>query len=170
MTLSNNINQNQEEQIAFQKTVTPLRSAKELQKWGFPQKSIFGYYNSDNKIIVKKNDDANDFICSAYIIDEILEFIPVEIEVDENTYISRIDGYDKIRVSELKNLSAEVIFQKTGLLQAPYISTCKCKGRMVAFSINNDGKYNNLICAGENLAEAGALMLLELSKENKIRL
>jgi hypothetical protein len=156
--------------LDLQRIVIPFDSAKELQKLGFPQKSIFGYYTLDKKTIVKKIDGAKNFVCSAFIFDEIIEFIPEEIEVDENTYVARLDGYDKLSKTELEYQYAEVTYQKTGTFETPYMSICKCNGRMVAFSITPERLYNNLIRWGKNQAETAALMLIALYNENKIKL
>jgi len=150
------------------KIVISFENAQILKKLGFPQKSVFGYYNHNNNIIVKKFEGTKDFICSAYIFDEVVEFIPEEIEVDENTYIAGHNGYDKIDESDLEYPLAEITYQRTGGNETPYMSICRFNGRMVAFSITADGKYNNLIRWGKNQAETAALMLIELYNENKI--
>ncbi len=154
----------------LQRIVVPFDTAKELQKLGVPQKSIFAYYNLDKKFIVKRFEGAKDFVCSAFINEEIAEWIPEHIEVTENTYLARFDGYDKVDKHEIENLYAEVTFQRTGVLDTPYMSICRCKGKMVAFSITPDSKYNNLICWGKNQAKVAALMLIELYNEKKISL
>jgi len=152
----------------LKRIVVPFDTAIELQRIGIPQKSIFGYYTSNKKTIIKKFDGANDFVCSAFISDEIMEWIPEEIEVTENTYLARATGYDKIAKSQLKYAYAEVTFQRTGITDTAYMSICRCKGRMVAFSMTTDNTYNNLICWGQSQVEVAALMLIRLYQEGKI--
>lgn len=138
------------------KIVIPFKIAEQLKELGIPQKSIFGYYQNDN------------FICSAYTFEEIIDFIPEMIEITEDTYIARFDGYDKISKEDLETNYADVTYQKTQVGDKPYMAICRCMERMVAFSVTEEGLYNNLIYWGENQAEAAGLMLIELIKENKI--
>lgn len=137
--------------------VVPIDVAEELKSLGVPQKSIFGYFKNDN------------FVCSAYTFEEITDFIPDMIELTEETYIARFDGYDKLTSEQLESGVAEVSYQRandTG--ETPFMAVCRYKGSMIAFSITSKGSYNNLICWGHNQAEAAALMLIELIKEGKI--
>ena len=150
------------------KIVISYKSAQEIQKLGFSQKSVFGYFKINNKIVIKSIDDYNGFICSAFLFDEIIKFIPENIQIDKNTYIARFDGYDKVTKRDLEIPFAEVTYQRTGSGENDYMSICRFNGRMVAFSINSEGKYNNLICWANNQAESAALMLIELFKEKKI--
>lgn len=153
------------------KIVVPYQSAIELKELGIPQSSIFGYYSENGSIIVKRCDTLINFNCSAYTYEEIVVFIPDEIEVDENTYLARFDGYDKVELREDGDHEpAHVIFQRTYVAETPFMAICECKRRMVAFSITEDGYYNNLICWGTNQADSAALMILELNKENKFRI
>lgn len=145
-------------------------TAVKLQQLGFLQKSLFGYYQTDKEPVIKKKDSSNGFICSAYTFDEITDFIPENIEVDNNTYLARTDGYDKLRVKKWEHISATINYQRTHIKDTPFMAICRCKGRMVAFSITEDGKYNNLITWGYNQAEAAGLLLIELFRENKIPL
>lgn len=153
------------------KIVVPYKSAIELKELGLPQSSIFGYYNDNGSIIVKRCDTLINFDCSAYTYEEIVVFIPDEIEVDENTYLARFDGYDQVELREDgEHQPAHVTFQRTFVEETPFMALCVCKGRMVAFSITEDGYYNNLICWGKNQADTAALMILELNKEKKIEI
>lgn len=79
-------------------------------------------------------------MCNAYLFEEVSKFIPEHIKVDENTYLARIDGYDKLTKEEIESeyLEAEVTYQRTFVIDTPYMSICRCKGRMVAFSITKD--------------------------------
>lgn len=154
---------------ALSKIVVSYESAAELKKLGFAQTSIFGYYSENKDVIVKRCETLVGFICSAYTYEEVVEFIPEEIEVDENTYLARSDGYDKLeKPAEGHFYSASVTFQRTFVPDTPFMSICKCNGRMVAFSINEEGYYNNLICWGKNQADTAALMIFELKKEKKL--
>jgi len=154
---------------ALSKIVVSFESASKLKTLEYSQTSLFGYFQKDKDVIVKRSDTLVNFLCSAYTYEEVVEFIPEEIEVDENTYIARVDGYDKLGIPEEgKFYSASVTFQRTFVQETPFMSICKCKGRMVAFSINEEGYYNNLICWGRNQADTAALMIFELKKENKM--
>ena len=141
----------------FNRIVIPIAIAKELKNLGIPQKSIFGYFDNDN------------FVCSAYTFEEITDFIPGMIELTEETYLARFDGYDKITPEQLEAGFAEISYQRTeNVGDTPFMAICRYKDMMVAFSITNEGYYNNLICWGHNQAEAAALMLVALIKENRI--
>lgn len=141
----------------FNRIVVPINVAEELKSLGVPQKSIFGYFDNDN------------FVCSAYTFDEITDFIPDMIELTEETYIARFDGYDKITPEQLESGVAEVLYQRANHIgDTPFMAICRYKGSMVAFSIMDNGNYNNLIRWGHNQAEAAALMLIALIEEGKI--
>lgn len=150
--------------------VISFDTAQELKKLGIPQKSVFGYYESGKKKVLKSIDTKKELICSAFLFDELIEYIPEEIEIDENTSIARFDGWDKVSTIDLEYPFAEVTYQRTGSDKSDYMSICRFKGRMVAFSMNPDGKYNNLICWAHNQAESAALMLIALHKEKKIKI
>jgi hypothetical protein len=155
----------------LEKIVVTFDTAQKLQQIGLKEQSIFGFYkHDDGSIITKKIDGAKNFVCNAYSFEELSKFIPEHIEVDENTYLSRFDGYDKLTKEELESeyLDAEVTYQRTSIRDTPYMSICRCKGRMVAFSITDKGKYNNLICWGINQADTAGQMLIELFNEGKI--
>ena len=145
-----------EEGSDLSKIVVSIELAQKLKDLGIPQKSILGYYQNDK------------FICSAFTFDEVVKFIPEMIEVTENTYLARFDGYDKISKNDVESAYAEVTHQRTDTSDTPCMAVCRCKGRMVAFSINEKGLYNNLICCGHNQATAAGLMLIELFKEGKV--
>lgn len=155
--------------VELQRIVITCESALELKRIGFPQISMFGYYSYNKKVVVKRFDGGKNFICSAYIFDEVVEFIPNYIEVDENTYLAGLRTYEKIDKSELESAFAYVSYQKTGVEETPYLSICRYNHKMIAFSITTEGLYNNLICWGKNQAETAALMLIELYNENKVK-
>jgi hypothetical protein len=153
--------------------VLPIESALKIHNIGLTEKSIFGYYKKGDsfeiKIINPKN--KSNFICNAYTFEEIVKYIPEHIEVDENTYIAHSTGYDKLGKPEQGTYDfANVTFQRTEVSSEPYMSICKCRGRMVAFSKSSDGYYNNLIRWGINQAESAGLMILALVEENKIEI
>ena len=150
--------------------VTPYDISKAIKMIGIEQKSIFGYYDIQGKIVVRKVDGIENFLCSAFIFDELVNFIPAIIDVDRDTYLARFDGWDKVNETELEHLHAEVSYQKTWVSEAPYMAICRCNGRMVAFSKSNDELYNNLICWGKNQSEAAGKMLLALYNEGKIKI
>lgn len=152
----------------LQQIVVPFEIAMKLKDLGFSQKSIFGYYKSDKKTVIQKNTTTDNLLCSAYIFDEVAGFIPEEIDIDENAYIARFDGYDKVTKKDLQFSYAEVTYQKTGVLEKPFMAICRFKGRMVAFSITKEGLYNNLIRWGHNQAEAAGEMVVALTEEKKI--
>lgn len=157
----------------LEKVVVSYDIAKKLQEIGLNERSIFGYYRHvDGSIITKKNDGSKDFVCNAYLFEELSKLIPHDIDVDENTYLARFDGYDKLTKEEIESefLGAEVTYQRTFVIDTPYMSICRCKGRMVAFSITKEGLYHNLICWGVNQADTAGKMFIELYKERKILL
>ncbi len=153
------------------KIVITYETALKLKELGFPQSSIFGYYKDNGSVVVRRSNSAIDFICSAYTYEEVVVFIPEQIEVDENTYLARFDGYDKVELREDgEHEPAQVTFQRTFVEETPFMALCECKRRMVAFSMTEDGYYNNLICWGKSQADSAALMILELIKEKKIQI
>lgn len=131
-------------------TVVPYEIAKALKTFGFPQNSVFDYSNDD-------------YLCSAYTFEEIIKFIPYQIDLSDKFYLAERDDFSKHYTSEYDTF-AEVFYQK---LEIEALAVCRYKGKMIAFSEDN-GMYNNLLCRGENLTEAAALMLIKLYKEGKI--
>ncbi|MEH1009455.1 caspase family protein [Winogradskyella sp. ECml5-4] len=169
--LTKEINKPIEIQSNFNKIVVPFESAKKIQKLGITQQSIFAYYKINDSIIIKAYDSKRDFICNAYTYEEITEFIPEHIEVDENTYIADFTSYSKLGKPEEGSFDyATVSFERTFIKDTPFMSICKCRGKMVAFSKTSDGKYRNLIRWGVNQAESAALMIIALIEENKIEI
>jgi hypothetical protein len=156
----------------LEKLVVSFDVAKKLQEIGLKEKSIFGFYKHSNGIVTKRNDGSKDFICNAYLFEELSKLIPERIEVDENTYLARTDGWDKLTKKEIVSeyLIAEVTYQRTFVLETPYMSICRCKGRMVAFSLKEDEKYDNLICWGDSQADTAGQMFVRLFNEGKIQL
>ncbi|WP_419211349.1 caspase family protein [Maribacter sp. X9] len=160
-----------EVQTDLSKIVVPLEASKKIKKLGLSKKSIFGFYKNNDSIIVKLNDSKNDFICNAYTYEEITEYIPEFIDVDEETYIANLTNYEKLGKPEEGTFDyATVSFERTFIKDTPYMAICKCRGQMVAFSKTEDGYYNNLICWGINQAESAALMIIALEKENKLKI
>lgn len=156
-------------QDILNKIVISYDTAKILQENGMPQHSIFGYYLVEDKIILKQRNSAINFDCSAYTYEELAEFIPEQIEVDKNTFIARFDGYHKLGEPEegMYNF-ASVTFQRTDTIENPFMAICRCGGRMVAFSQDKKGYYNNLIAWGKNQAESAAIIWIMLKDENKV--
>ncbi|MBK8621045.1 MAG: caspase family protein [Saprospiraceae bacterium] len=147
-----------------------LTTGIEMKQLGFIQESLFAYYRDGELQVVKPNTTEINKICSAFNAQELHELIPEMIEIDTNTHIvAHRRGYDQLTEEDVEKYSyAEVTMQKTGGNITPYMAICRCNGRMVAFSVNGDGKYNNLITFGENQAEALAKMIIALKYERKI--
>ncbi|MDX3914824.1 MULTISPECIES: caspase family protein [Olivibacter] len=160
----------QKEDDELLKVVVPYRVALDLKKVGVKTKSIFGYYGDPSSPMVKAFCGSERFLCWAYTYDELAALIPHEIEVDENTYLATDQGYDRLDSQDIeaRYLHAEVTFQKTFVIDTPYMAICRCDGRMVAFSITEDGKYRNLIRWGINHADTAGQMLLALFEEKKV--
>lgn len=155
----------------FETFVVPYETAIKLRDLNIPQESYLAYYQVEEKILIKKNESVLNFICSAFFYEEVAKFIPELIDVNENTYLAKSNRYDKIYKEEWESwelYSATIQYQKTFVKDTPYIAICKSIGYMVAFSMTDDGKYNNLFTWGYNQAECAALMLIELHKENKL--
>lgn len=152
------------------KIVVPIEIAEKLKSIGLPQKSMFGYYKENGKLTVRRFTTSQNFICSAYIFDEVSEYIPEHIDVKPVTYIAGFNDYQKLKVKKYEFIYAEVTYQRTGLTDTPYVAICRCKGKMVAFSITPKGTYNNLIAFAKNQATCSAMMLIDLFEEGKIKL
>jgi|GEM_PF-7077034 len=163
------VNQEDDELL---KVVVPYTLALDLEKAGVKTKSIFAYYGSDQMPRVKVNSGKEGFLCRAYTYDELAQLIPHEIEVDENTYVTAERDYVKLSSQEIEeyDLNAIVTFQKTFVLDTPYMAICRCSGKMVAFSVTPEGLYRNLIRWGVNQADTAGQMLLALLEENKVKL
>lgn len=154
---------------ALNKIVVSYETAKMLKENGLAQESIFGYYSIGGKTVLKRKDTLTNFDYSAFTYEEILQFIPEEIEVNEKTYIARFDGYDELGELEENTYDfASVTFQKTEVTETPCMAICRCRGRMVAFSKTEQGYYNNLIAWGKNQAETAGIMWKMLKNENKV--
>lgn len=154
----------------FSQLVISIKSAKSIQDLGIIKQSIFAYYDINGSSTVKINDTKDNFICNAYTYEELSEYIPEFIEVDENTYVANFTNYEKIGKSEEDSyVYATVSFERTFVEDTPYMAICKCRGKMVAFSKTSNGNFNNLICWGKNQAETAALMIIALAEENKLK-
>lgn len=157
--------------FSFEDIVCSFKTAQKLKELNIPQESIFGYYDVGGKIILKKNESNASFLCSAFIYEEISEFIPDFIEVGEDTYLAKSNRYDKLYKEDYQDwgqYDASIHYQKTFVEDTPYLAICKSIGYMVAFSKNENGDFNNLLCWGRSQAECSALMLLKLIEERKI--
>ncbi len=170
ITDSQNEKPKKEEVEVLSKIVIPIELAMKIRDVGFTQNSIFAYYKNGDSFLVKQFDTSNNFISSAFTYEEIAKFIPEMIEVDENTFIAKSKGYEKLGPTEEGYHDyAEVTYQLTEVQDTPYMAICRCRGAMVAFSKNDKGQYNNLISWGKNQAETAALMILDLVEEKKIK-
>lgn len=152
------------------KLTVSYETAKELYRIGVTHNSAFSYYRRKGGIVLDVTNTYEEKLLSAFIAQELHELIPEIIEVDLSTYLAHLTGYDRLTEKEIKQeyLHAVVTVQKTEIIDTPYMAICCCKGRMVAFSINEDGRYNNIISWGENQAEALADMVISLKQEGKI--
>ncbi|MBV3638576.1 caspase family protein [Bacteroides cellulosilyticus] len=151
--------------------LTPFELSEQLKEIGLPQDSIFGYYNDNGEKVARIRDTFLNFKCSAYSTNELWKYIPSQIDIDGDTYLARTNGYDKISDLGLEDYDyAEVVTRKTFINDTPFMAVCECRGRMVAFSINDEGRYNNLICWGKSEAEVLGQMLLELIAEGRVTL
>ncbi|TGN22538.1 caspase family protein [Empedobacter tilapiae] len=151
------------------KIVISYETSKILKENGMSQESIFAYYNVNDKIILKKYDTETNFLCSAFTYEELAEFIPQDIKVDKHTFIASYDGYDQLGDLEKGSYDyASVTFQRTDILENPFMAICRCNDRMIAFSKTKEGYYNNLIAWGKNQAETAGLMWKMLKDENKV--
>ncbi len=94
-----------------------IYNALQLKEFLFPQRSQFYYENLSSKIIYGRNDN---MLCSAYLADELLNFIPNPIEKDGYTYQltiiksdiyhielrgNQIDGDELVYRTQNKNLA-----------------------------------------------------------------
>ena len=155
----------------FSRIVVPFDSAKKIQTLGITKESIFAYYKIKESIVIKIFNTLTNFICFAHTYEEISEFIPEHIEVDENTFVAHMRSYEKLGKPEQGTYDyATVTFQRTELSETPFMAICRSRGKMVAYSKTEDGYYNNLIRWGINQAETAALMIIELVKEKKIEI
>lgn len=169
-TLSTDLNEvNIGDSYGLLKVVVPFKIAEDLKSKGFPQESILAYYQINGSLKILPKGTSKNFVCSAYTFEEISEFIPEFIDVDENTYLAGVSKYYKLgEIDEHEYVYAEVTFQRTHILDTPFMAICRCRGSMVAYSITEDGYYKNLISWGKNQAEAAAIMSLRLFEEGKI--
>ena len=136
--------------------VVSIDLALELKALKVPQKSIFGYYEN------------GDFLCSAFTFDEIARLIPDMIQLPEETYVANTHGYSLLPKSE-ETRYASVAYQRVNDDEkSPFVSVCRYDGKGIAFSINENGKYNNLVFFGDNAANSAALMLKALILDENI--
>lgn len=152
------------------KLTIDLKLAQNLKDNGITQTSIFSYFENNGESYIDVSSKKGKKLCSAFLAQELHDIIPEMIEIDTDTYIAHMTGYDRLTKKDVEEYHyAEVTVQKTMVTKTPYMAICRCAGRMVAFSLTKDGKYNNLISWGKNQAEALAGMVLELKKEGKIK-
>jgi hypothetical protein len=158
--------------MILQEIVIPLELAKDLKKLGFPQDSLFAYYEENGLTIVKEKNSEDNLVCSTYVFDEIMKFIPDEIEITTDTYIIKSGNYANATEEDLNDeknavVTIQKIYENEDWL---FMVRCQFKGTVIAFSKTSNNLYNNLIVFNKNAAEAIGLMAIELIKEGKITL
>lgn len=156
--------------MKIENIVTSPETSKILNRAGFNHKSIFSYYkNSSGELFVGETDlkSNSDFESYCYTSSELLSFLPVELEVNENTYIPSFKSYHKIIFEEGQTYNyAQFELLKSDVYE--FVTRYVYNGKAIAFGQNLDGNYRNLVRFGNNDAEAVANMILALIEEEII--
>ncbi|WP_437920020.1 hypothetical protein [Sphingobacterium sp. LRF_L2] len=157
--------------MKIEQIVTSFETSKLLNKVIPGKKSLFSYFkNESGRLFVGETTLKIDsqFECYSYTFSELLNLLPGTLEVTEETYSASIRSYEKIVFPEGRDYS----FARLELLKVDedpnaieYVVSYTYEGKVIAFSQNQKGQYNNLIRFGTTETEAMAAMLLALTEE-----
>ncbi|WP_293887844.1 MULTISPECIES: hypothetical protein [unclassified Sphingobacterium] len=158
--------------MKIEQIVTSFETSKLLNKVIPGKKSLFSYFkNESGRLFVGETDLKLDsqFECYCYTFSELLNLLPGTLEVNEETYRVSTNTYEKIVFPEGTDYS----FARLELLKADedpnsidYVARYAYEDKVIAFSQNQKGQYNNLIRFGTTEIEAMAAMLLALIEED----
>lgn len=157
--------------MKIERIVTSFETSKLLNKVISGNKSLFSYFKNESGALFVGESDLklnSQFECYCYTFSELLNLLPGTLEVNEETYRASTKKYEKIVFPEGTNYS----FARLELLKADedpnsidYVARYTYEGKVIAFSQNQKGQYNNLIRFGITEIEAMAAMLLALIEE-----
>jgi len=157
--------------MKIEQIVTSFETSKLLNKVISGKKSLFSYFkNKSDELFVSETDLKLDshFECYCYTFSELLNLLPGTLEVNKDTYKASTNTYEKIVFPEGTDYS----FARLELLKSDedpnsidYVARYAYEGKVIAFSQNQKGLYNNLIRFGTTEIEAMAAMLLALIEE-----
>lgn len=153
--------------------ITTEKTSSLLNRIGINTKSTFSYFkNKDGHVYASETDFSKDeFLSYAYTSEELINFLPANLEIGVNNYVVSFDGkkYNNITKSDVEKYEyAELISLKipSHLKEEDKYLTKYCiNNRVIALSQNQKGEYRNLICFGKTETESRAKMIVELVEE-----
>lgn len=153
--------------------VISLEISRKLSQIGFNARGVFCYKkNQNNHLYISETDFGKDeFLGYAYTSEELMDYLPAVIRIKEGIYVANQKSYDFIGQN---NINESFPYAEAFCSKIPefienkerYCFKYVYQHRMVAFSQNLEGKYNNLIVFGENEADCRGNMLLTLIEQN----
>ncbi|GAA4149436.1 hypothetical protein GCM10022217_01330 [Chryseobacterium ginsenosidimutans] len=158
------------------KIVTSIEISKKLNRIGFVENSLFSYYkNNLGEIIVLETDLNSDyeFICYTYTFQELLKYVPGQLEINPDTYIPKDDTFQKIgkkdfEYGQIQFAGLEMFKSDSERKSSVYIMRYAYEGKMIAFTQSNKGLFNNLLRYDENINDCLAKVYMMLSEEKKL--
>lgn len=155
-----------------EKFVTSLLVSEKLEKLGFRKSSLFGYYrdNSGDYIILESDINCEwEFICNAYIFEELFSELPSELAVNEETYIpiAAFDpGWQKVGKLEYGEEPIAILEIYKNSENVDSVMRYAYGGKMIAYRRDAKGQYINLLTFAETPSDCAAKMILSLIQEN----
>ena len=153
--------------------VTKVETSNLLKLAGFTKKSIFSYFSNKNgHIYISETDfDKDVFLSYAYTSSELIDSLPATLAVDTSTFIVSGSSFKYLAEKDIeRNGIAYLVSMKISDEDKENFLIKYCIGeKMIAFSQNSKGLYNNLLRFGENECECRAKMILALIEENKLK-
>lgn len=162
---------------SFKNLFTSLNISSALKEVGFNKKSNFSYYKTYNDDIIIAETDLNseqEFICYAYLFDELIKELPPYIKLTKNNYVPDAPFSEKwVKISDIvdeyeTDFVANFEFYYSD--ENSFVIRYAFRGKVVALRINSKGKYCNLVLFGDSPADVAAKMVLYLITEEIINL
>ena len=153
--------------------VVSLDLSKKLKEAGFFIGGIFAYkQNIEGHIYISETKfDEDEFIGYAYTSEELINFLPSTIKIENGIYVANSKSYDFIDENEINKdfpyaqfeCSKIPDFMVSGVDK--FYSKYTYQNSMVAFNQNLKGEYKNLFQFGTTEANCRGKMLLTLINE-----
>ena len=149
---------------ALSDIVITIDLAHELRAAGVNQPALFGYFLDGQGNHHVYAQDENQSGLPAYTSNELLDLLPAMLEVNSEAYKANRNGWENIQIEDGDYSYAHLHTVKTG---GDYISCYYFESVQIAFSKDDEGKYNNLLISGDTPQESQGKLLLKLVEEGK---
>ncbi|AZI54267.1 hypothetical protein EIB75_02870 [Epilithonimonas vandammei] len=153
--------------------VVSLDLSKKLKEAGFFIRGLFSYkQNNEGHIYISETKfDEDIFLGYAYTSEELINFLPTTIKIEDGIYVANSTSYDFINKNEVDD---EFPYAEFECFKIPdfmvggvdrFYAKYTYQKKMVAFNQNLEGLYNNLFQFGSSEANCRGKMLLHLINE-----